>query len=532
MLSAATAGLLAVPLNALAQSRQGSSATQPTAATTSAPATGESAVQQELRRLYSESGREMPDAPTNIQMAPTSSNAPVSSGTPAPNAAPASSAAPASGAAPAATATAGPIAPPPPANAPAPSAPSKANPVASFFKKLVPGGSHQKSASTMTLPPRPSAPIAQVPKTPVAPRYSPYTSTPPRRLPTTDATAAAPAAPQATAKGVMPIPPSPSPAPTTAATVVPTQAPQLTAPTQKPAPVAQPIVVQKPAVIVEKPPIAEKPSTPTAPETAPQVADSNEPTTESPFAAAVEPPEPPVAMDDFPDPFTEVSESEADGKRGVTQSAPFAELDEEEPAKAAVEKAEEDPFADAAISTEKAEEPLPGDAPVLPPAHAEPSTQPITQPNAAPAVMPKLAAEPKAAPPLPKESGQDEYVAKMNKIRERGGMKGLKGFCPVTLRDSRELKDALSEFQSSYRGQKFHFASAEAKEKFDADPPRYAPAAYGADIVVLIRDKDVAEGTLDFAAWFKGRLYLFSSEDTNNAFLADPAKYAAVAGLE
>ena len=125
-----------------------------------------------------------------------------------------------------------------------------------------------------------------------------------------------------------------------------------------------------------------------------------------------------------------------------------------------------------------------------------------------------------------------EYVEKMRKIRDRFGMKGLKGFCPVTLRDERELFDAKPEFFYTHRGQKFHFATAEARNKFEADPAAYAPAAYGADVVALGRDKDVVEGTLDFAAWFKGRLYLFGSQANYEVFVKSPATYASPAGIE
>ncbi len=121
---------------------------------------------------------------------------------------------------------------------------------------------------------------------------------------------------------------------------------------------------------------------------------------------------------------------------------------------------------------------------------------------------------------------------KMKKIHERGTMKGLKGFCPVTLRDQRELVDAKPDFHSTFRGQKFHFADADAKLKFDEEPVRYAPAAYGADVVALTRDKDVVEGSLDFAAWFKGRLYLFGSQNAHDTFVADPSKYATPVGIE
>jgi YHS domain-containing protein len=50
--------------------------------------------------------------------------------------------------------------------------------------------------------------------------------------------------------------------------------------------------------------------------------------------------------------------------------------------------------------------------------------------------------------------------------------------------------------------------------------------------VALGRDKDVVEGTLDFAAWFKGRLYLFGSQANYETFVKSPALYASPAGVE
>ncbi|WP_010587552.1 hypothetical protein [Schlesneria paludicola] len=126
----------------------------------------------------------------------------------------------------------------------------------------------------------------------------------------------------------------------------------------------------------------------------------------------------------------------------------------------------------------------------------------------------------------------EPHIEKMSRIRERFGMKGLKGFCPVSLRDERELVDARLEYQFTYRKQKFHFSSAKAREKFEANPIRYAPAAYGADVVALTRDKDVVEGTLEYAAWYKGRLYLLGTQANYEAFLADPSQYATPDGIE
>jgi YHS domain-containing protein len=257
---------------------------------------------------------------------------------------------------------------------------------------------------------------------------------------------------------------------------------------------------------------------------------------------------------EFPEPFPEMSEGEADDLNEEEFESPFVGL-----------KLDEEPFPAAEVAaqpapTPTAEEvdplaapspaPAPSAAPALvvdvpSPAATSPAGPQLNIPNAAPALtLPGTeAATPKAeiistdAPPAPAAqivdtSSADQNAERMKQIRERGGMKGLKGFCPVSLRDQRELKDSLPEFAATYRGQKFHFANAEAKAKFEQNPAHYAPAAYGADVVVLIRDKDVAEGSLDFAAWYKGNLYLFGTEETYTAFLADPVKYSAPAGLE
>ncbi len=121
---------------------------------------------------------------------------------------------------------------------------------------------------------------------------------------------------------------------------------------------------------------------------------------------------------------------------------------------------------------------------------------------------------------------------RMAQILEREGVKGLKGFCPVSLRNARDLIDSKKEFSATYRGQKFQFASEDAKVKFELDPARYAPAAFGADVVTLANDKDVIEGSLDYAAWYKGQLYLFASQANHDLFVSDPVTFASPAGLE
>jgi YHS domain-containing protein len=447
--TAAATGLFVAPALLVAQSPVTNPPSNPPAAATAAPVADESAIQKELRRLYAESGREMPEVSPSIQIQAQSVQPPKS-------------------------------------------APAKPNPVTSFFKRLVPGSQpSQQAASPASPAPKPSAPVAQSTK-PTSPpvRYAPHSSQPPRRLPAMDTAAAAPQ-PQ----------PVVVPAPQPAAVAKPPVVPKVTAATG-------PALPPSPAAAAPAPVVNDAPSlaSDVAPEAPATGADSEE----------------------FPNPFTSVSEIEADLKLPATAATPFKEESPEGSAKevpdATTESAPSLPFAAGPALA-------PPDAPVLaapdelPPLPVLPD-EPKPAVSLAPAQVRVTDVAPTANPTNPATE------AKMAKIRERGGMKGLKGFCPVTLRNQRELQDAQPEFQSSFRGQKFHFATADAKSKFDSEPMRYAPAVYGADVVVLIRDKDVTEGTLDFAAWYKGHLFLFSSEENSNTFLADPAKYAVPAGVE
>lgn len=608
---------------------------------TAAEPGGETAVQQELRRLYEESGREMPEVATpyrpNFQQPNTAAAPQVVN----PAANPVAN--------PAAQAQGG-------ATPPAPSKPAagSGNPVSRFFKRLLPGGNSkptQTAASAAPQATRPTTPAVAQPagqaQQPQRPSYAPYAGQQPRRLPNQEVVTTPPPV-QQTAPA-MPLPPAPAdfaPASPVAATTPqftppqPRVQPQATAlPAAAPRPAdefrpfepevapqavarsaplpdeepefAPPLIIE--AELMESPYQAIPLDEPAFDVPAPQSAEFAPPATAA--AMPVEETTAPVVTADvadagFPDPFPEMSEEEADDELDLEEvEAPYAGLklgeDQEgemadafaEPAEAAPEQVAESLPVKTDDTAPTLSAPLPLEQPSLDqPAFDQPQAladvegpampaapQPLEELVAENATAPSpfaqdlpavseakpVPVEPVEADPLPElalpelpslEAPQQpaeieltpapqvniadqaakpishqptsEYDAKMALIRERGGMKGLKGFCPVTLRDERELRDAQPEFASSFRGQKFHFSSAEAKTKFDLDAARYVPAAYGADVVVLIRDKDVAEGSLDFAAWYKGKLYLFASEEAHNTFVGEPAKYASPPGLE
>lgn len=121
----------------------------------------------------------------------------------------------------------------------------------------------------------------------------------------------------------------------------------------------------------------------------------------------------------------------------------------------------------------------------------------------------------------------DDVESKMKRISERGDLRGLKGFCPVALRDQRDLKNALPEHTSTFKGRTYYFSSAAAKEAFDQEPDNYAPVSGGIDIV-LHKQKVTKEGSLDHAVWYRNRLYLFTSQKTLEQFVATPIEFASI----
>ena len=112
------------------------------------------------------------------------------------------------------------------------------------------------------------------------------------------------------------------------------------------------------------------------------------------------------------------------------------------------------------------------------------------------------------------------------RIMARTGKTGFKGFCPVTLRDSRELIDSRPEYRAKFGLQTYYFSSPEAKTAFEANPTRYAPAAGGSDIVLLVNTSEEEPGSLDFSLWYRDRLYLFRSRETRRIFADNPTQYA------
>ncbi len=103
---------------------------------------------------------------------------------------------------------------------------------------------------------------------------------------------------------------------------------------------------------------------------------------------------------------------------------------------------------------------------------------------------------------------------------------GLEGYCPVTLVDQSKWFKADPRWGIVHRGRTYLFSSAEAKERFWANPDRYSPALSGLDTVMLADQGDHMEGSRNHGLVYRERVYLFSSEQSLQQFVRSPQRYA------
>lgn len=283
------------------------------------------------------------------------------------------------------------------------------------------------------------------------------------------------------------------------------------APQKALAPSTKDATASKPATALAKAPVAVS-----APSAKPQAA------ADSASASGVA-----TVRDETP-PFDPKSESEADKRTGPYTGLKLQESDDAVTAPGPTK-----------VTTANANEPAnrPRQAP-MPAVDVEPSAKPIAQPKVAAHAAAPTESQPKTQSAAPKMFVErhpatqlpptiDDSAAQTHKIGERIGQHGMKGFCPVALREQRQLVDALPIYSVVYQSKRYYFSSAEAQARFEQAPQKYAPIAGGTDVVIRVNNDQVVNGTLDFAVWYKDRLFLFSSPESAEAFSLNPHPYAS-----
>ena len=186
------------------------------------------------------------------------------------------------------------------------------------------------------------------------------------------------------------------------------------------------------------------------------------------------------------------------------------------------------PAADAIHSAVDATEVKPAEpASTAEPANTAPAADMAARAELLPSVDVPKTMSPAETARLRQIAEQEQRQLQQRQIQARAGQTGFKGFCPVALRERRELVESSSRFTSTFGLQTYAFSSAESKAAFDTDPARYAPAAGGSDVVVLVNSGEEQAGQLDYALWYRDRLYLFRSRETMTLFSKDPQRFAS-----
>jgi YHS domain-containing protein len=133
--------------------------------------------------------------------------------------------------------------------------------------------------------------------------------------------------------------------------------------------------------------------------------------------------------------------------------------------------------------------------------------------------------KPLAEKPASEKPATDKPASEAEKPLTPAPMKCFRGYCPVVLKDDRKLIEAKADIKAEYHGRIYTFSSTEARETFEDNPRKYIPAGDGIDVVRHAAGDSDIEGTLEHAAWYRGRLYLFSSAESRREFVDAPSKF-------
>jgi YHS domain-containing protein len=102
---------------------------------------------------------------------------------------------------------------------------------------------------------------------------------------------------------------------------------------------------------------------------------------------------------------------------------------------------------------------------------------------------------------------------------------GLDGYCPVSLSERQQWVPGDRRWGVIHRERTYLFAGPEEKQRFFADPDRYAPAAAGNDVVLAAEQGQAVPGMRQHGVYFSNHVYLFASEATLDKFAKNPNVY-------
>lgn len=143
-----------------------------------------------------------------------------------------------------------------------------------------------------------------------------------------------------------------------------------------------------------------------------------------------------------------------------------------------------------------------------------PVTQPVSQPRtvSTPPAMLGNSATFKQSPPAaqPAMSTQPAFG----------------GLCLTSVNETRSLVSGTPQFALQFHGKTLFFRDAAQMRKFRQNPEKYWPILDGNCPVTQAESRSAVEGKLEYAAMFRGKLWLNSSPEHMQKFVQRPTTYA------
>ncbi|MFM8735620.1 MAG: thioredoxin family protein [Pirellulales bacterium] len=153
---------------------------------------------------------------------------------------------------------------------------------------------------------------------------------------------------------------------------------------------------------------------------------------------------------------------------------------------------------------------------------SKPTAKPAEPPTMPPAKPSSAALLTAALPPKPEQPQQAEQPV----ADAYGSMPlGLEGYCPVTLAERGVWSEGRAQWGVRHRGRTYLFAGPEQQQAFLANPDRYAPALSGDDPVLAVDQGRSLPGRRTYGVTYQSRMYLFASPENRAAFTANPERY-------
>lgn len=132
----------------------------------------------------------------------------------------------------------------------------------------------------------------------------------------------------------------------------------------------------------------------------------------------------------------------------------------------------------------------------------------------------------------PTRRSTSRYTPRRNSTTSRSARRiptrGLSGYCPVCILKLEKWVKGDYRIKATYDNVEYLFPSEKTRREFLAEPTQYVPALNGNDIVTFAKTGKRVGGSVYHAAIHRGRLYLFTSKETQAAFAENRSRFREV----